>query len=251
VDSQRESVRREFSHQAANFEAEGSLFRDPGILDWIATNVPVAPAARILDVAGGTGQTGRYLARDGATAVIVDLTDEMLEEGLRSTRAEGRDGEVLFVRGDATALPFPAQQFDVVVSRFALHHMDDPGRAIAEMARVCRADGSLTLIDLVGGGERHDELERLRDPSHTRALTAAEMRSHLDAASRSLARSAEREQPLPVGPWLDQAHTPPAAREQIEAALEAEADGGAATGLRAHRRDGTLAIVHTWLLLGA
>jgi hypothetical protein len=129
--------------------------------------------------------------------------------------------------------------------------MDDPGRAIAEMARVCRPDGSLTLIDLIDGGARHDELERLRDPSHTHALTAAEMRSHLEAAGRPPARSAEREQPLPVGPWLDQAHTPPAAREQIEAALEAEADGGSATGLRSCRHEGTLAIVHTWLLLGA
>jgi hypothetical protein len=32
------------------------------------------------------------------------------------------------------------------------------------MARVCRLEGSLTVIDMVSGGARHDELERLRDP---------------------------------------------------------------------------------------
>ena len=131
---QREAVRREFSKQASNFESSGSLFRHGGILGWIAAHVEVPANARILDVAGGTGQLGRHLARDGATAVIVDLTDAMLAAGLRSVQEEGRD-DVVFVRGDAAGVPFPDDQFDVVVSRFALHHMDDPATAINR----CRA----------------------------------------------------------------------------------------------------------------
>jgi ubiquinone/menaquinone biosynthesis C-methylase UbiE len=248
-DEQRETVRREFAKQASNFEAPGSLFRASGILDWIAGYVEVGPGSRILDVAGGTGQLGRYLARDGASAVIVDLTDAMLAAGLRSVLEEGR-GDVVFVRGDAANLPFPDDQFDVVVSRFALHHMDDPGTAIAEMARVSRPDGSVTLIDMVAGGARHDELERLRDPSHTRALREDELRSLLSAAGREARREGRHEQELPVEPWLDQAQTPPDARERIRAALEHEAEGGTPTGLRAARADDTLTITQTWLLLG-
>jgi 2-polyprenyl-3-methyl-5-hydroxy-6-metoxy-1,4-benzoquinol methylase len=54
------------------------LFRHGGILEWIAAHVEVPPEGRILDVAGETGQLGQQLAGDGASAVIVDLTDAML-----------------------------------------------------------------------------------------------------------------------------------------------------------------------------
>jgi ubiquinone/menaquinone biosynthesis C-methylase UbiE len=249
MEGQRETVRREFARQASNFEAEGSLFRHGGILGWIAAHVEVPPGARILDVAGGTGQLGRHLARVGATAVIVDLTDEMLAAGMRSVQEEGRD-DVVFVRGDATNLPFPDGQFDVVVSRFALHHMDDPGRAVEEMTRVCHPEGSVTLIDMVSGGHRHDELERLRDPSHTRALPEDELRAALAAAGREANREADWEQAMPLEPWLDQAKTPDGARQQIRAALEEETEGGPPTGLRPARADGGLTISQIWLLLG-
>jgi ubiquinone/menaquinone biosynthesis C-methylase UbiE len=248
-DEQRETVRREFAKQASNFEAPGSLFRESGILDWIAAHIEIGPGSRILDVAGGTGQLGRHLARDGATAVIVDLTDAMLAAGLRSVLDEGRD-DVVFVRGDATNLPFPDDQFDVVVSRFALHHMDDPATAIEEMARVCRQDGSVTLIDMVAGSSRHDELERLRDPSHTRALPEDELRSLLSAAGRETHREARHEQEMPVERWLEQSKTPKDTGERIRVALEEEAEGGAPTGLRAARSDGALTITQTWVLLG-
>jgi ubiquinone/menaquinone biosynthesis C-methylase UbiE len=248
-DAQRETVRREFARQASNFEKSGSLFRDTGILDWIAAHVDVRDGARILDVAGGTGQLGRYLARDGATAVIVDLTDAMLAAGLRSVGEEGRD-DVVFVRGDATDLPFPDDQFDVVVSRFALHHMDDPGAAIAEMARVCAPEGGVTLIDMVAGGPRHDELERLRDPSHTRALPEEELRAAFAAAGRETEHEADWEQTMPVEPWLEQAKTPDDSREQIRTALEMETEGGEATGMHAARTDDDLTVSQRWLLLG-
>jgi ubiquinone/menaquinone biosynthesis C-methylase UbiE len=108
-EAQEEILRREFSRQAHNFEAPRSLFRDTSILEWIGGHLPVAPGARILDVAGGTGRLARHLAAgaDGATGVVVDLTDEMLSAGLRSALDDGRT-DVVFVRGDATALPFPA-----------------------------------------------------------------------------------------------------------------------------------------------
>jgi SAM-dependent methyltransferase len=248
VDDARETLVREFTAQAPSFEARGSLFRDEGILGWIAAEVPVPAGALVLDVAGGTGQTGRRLARDGATAVIADVTEAMLAAGMAATREEGRDG-VVFVRADATALPFPDGQFDVVVSRFALHHMTDPDGAVAEMARVCRPEGSLALIDMVQGGHRHDELERLRDPSHTRALAEPELRSLMERAGRPAAASSSREQAMPAGPWLEQARTPPERREPILRALGEEADGGAPTGLRASRSGDQLTVAQDWLLL--
>ncbi|MQA74531.1 MAG: methyltransferase domain-containing protein [Solirubrobacterales bacterium] len=247
---QREITRREFARQSSNFERAGSLFGDRGILGWIAEHVPVPAGGRILDVAGGTGQTGRHLARDGASAVIVDLTDEMLRAGLRSIVDEGRR-DVTFVRGDAADLPFPDDQFDVVVCRFALHHMDDPKRAIGEMARVCSPAGEVTIIDMVNGGARHDELERLRDPSHTRALAEAELPDLLAAAAIEPTRFAEHEQAIPLEPWLEQSSTPEADRERIRDLIGTEADGGEPSGLRGARgADGALTIAQRWVIAG-
>jgi SAM-dependent methyltransferase len=144
----RDVTRREFARQAASFERAGSLFRAGDILEWIGAHVPVTAADVVLDVAGGTGQLARHLARSAAFAVVVDLTAEMLQTGARSAHDAG-DRNVVFVEGDATRLPFASEQFDVVVSRFALHHVDDVAAAGREMARVCRPGGAVAIIDLV------------------------------------------------------------------------------------------------------
>jgi ubiquinone/menaquinone biosynthesis C-methylase UbiE len=247
----RELTQREFARQSSNFEQAGSLFRDDSILGWIADNVTVPRGARVLDVAGGSGQVGRYITRSGGRAFIVDVTDEMLQAGLRSVREEGRR-DVTFVHGDAAELPFPGGQFDVVVSRFALHHMQDPAIAIREMARMCTPDGSVTIIDMVSGGARHDELERLRDPSHTRALAAEEFGELLATAGIPPQRFSEREQTMSVEPWLEQSSTREEDRQSIRAVLAAEADGGDASGLRAVRTpDGELSITQRWKLSGS
>lgn len=60
----------------------------------------------------------------------------MLEQGAQAVRAENRN-DVVFVHADVTALPFPEAQFEVVVSRFALHHLVDIGTGLREMQRVC------------------------------------------------------------------------------------------------------------------
>jgi hypothetical protein len=96
------------------------------------------------------------------------------------------------------------------------------------------------VIDMVSepgeAGARHNELERLRDPSHTRALEEDELLDALAAASVEATIAAERRQRLPAVPWLERAASPDAPRERILAALEEEAAGGPPTGLHAARR---------------
>lgn len=228
----RDVTRREFARQVGEFERPDSFFGDRQVLEWIAEHVPVGPDDVVLDVAGGAGHVGRHLATGAAFAVVVDLTREMLAAGVAAGRRD-----VVFVEGDATALPFAGEQFDVVVCRFAFHHIDEPARAAAEMARVARPGGTVAVIDMVSlpgaEGERHNELERLRDPSHTRALEQDELPAVLDAAGVDAAIVAERRQRMPAVPWLERAASPDAPRERILAALEAEAAGGEATGLHA------------------
>jgi SAM-dependent methyltransferase len=241
----RDVTRREFARQVTEFERPDSFFGDLQVLEWIAAHVPVSQHDVVLDVAGGAGHVGRHLAENAAFAVVVDLTREMLQAGVKAGSPN-----TVFVEGDATALPFADGQFDVVVCRFAFHHIDEPARAAAEMARVARPGGTVAVIDMVSepgaAGARHNELERLRDPSHTRALEEDELLSVLDAAGVDAAVVAARRQPMPAVPWLERAASPDAPRHQILAALEAEAAGGEATGL--HAAADPLRIHQDWVI---
>jgi len=159
-------------------------------------------------------------------------------------------GNVLFVEGDAAAMPFLDASFDVAVSRFAFHHLPDPEPVAREMARVVKPGGAVAMIDMVDGGGRHNELERLRDPSHTRALAEDELAALFEGHGVRLAERGERRQAIPAEPWMERAYPPPGVSEQVLDVLRAEAGGGEPTGLEAHENDaGVLHIAQRWVLL--
>jgi ubiquinone/menaquinone biosynthesis C-methylase UbiE len=251
AEAHRETTRREFSKQAQSFERPGSIFRDRDLLEWIGEHVPVSDTDVVLDVAGGSGRLGRYLAERAAFAVIADLTPEMLATGAASAAEEGARN-VLFTEGDATHLPFPEAQFDVVVSRFAFHHLDDPADAAREMARVCRPGGLVAVIDMVAEDDalaaRRDELERLRDPSHTRALTPDELIGLMKDAGIAAELASARHRTLDAVRWIEQGQPAEDAAGEVLAALEDEAGGGGATGLEAARTDEAVVIRHLYVI---
>jgi ubiquinone/menaquinone biosynthesis C-methylase UbiE len=82
--------------------------------------------------------------------------------------------------GECTRRPFADASFDCAVTRFSFHHFLNPQAVLREMQRVCRPGGTVLVADVTPpteaqAGFNHREL--LRDPSHTRALTRAEVRS--------------------------------------------------------------------------
>jgi SAM-dependent methyltransferase len=245
-------VQREFAMQAQTFEDPSYLFGDRRIIGWIQEHVPAVSGDAVLDVAGGTGRMARAYAPDASLAVVLDLTPQMLTTGGREARNAGLSN-VLFVRGDAAEMPFLDRTFDLVLSRFAVHHFPEPTRQIDEMTRVCRPGGRVAIIDLVAAEEslaaEHDRIERLRDPSHTRGLSVRELSQLLQDAEAPVEHETFREQRLPVERWLSQAQTPPDVASAIRAELAAELDGGPPTGARASMHDGELHLTQRWAIL--
>src|SRR5262249_57315235 len=103
-------------------------------------------------------------------------------------------------RGGPAALPSPDASFDAVVPRFSFHHLLAPAKALAEMVRVCRAGGRVVVCDVytttAEQAAEYDRLERLRDPSHVRALRLEELPAVLGEAGAARTRAA-RSPPAP------------------------------------------------------
>jgi demethylmenaquinone methyltransferase / 2-methoxy-6-polyprenyl-1,4-benzoquinol methylase len=99
--------------------------------------------ARALDVAAGPGNVATELLAHGAREVVaLDLSFAMLAEGARRGRAD-----LHWVNGDAQALPFADESFDVVTISFGLRNVPDPQRALDEFARVTRPGGRVVVCE--------------------------------------------------------------------------------------------------------
>lgn len=99
---------------------------------------------RVLEVAAGTGRNFRWYSGN-ASVVAVDLSIHMLERAREKARTLGR--EYLFAVMNAERLAFRDNAFDSVVSTLSTCTFPDPLAALREMARVCRADGRLLLLE--------------------------------------------------------------------------------------------------------
>jgi len=102
----------------------------------------------VLDVACGPGNFSREFARavrpDGLV-VGIDASPTMLERGGEELR-EADPGNLVLIRGDATALPFGDASFDATCCFAALHLFPEPFAALDEMRRVLRPGGRIALM---------------------------------------------------------------------------------------------------------
>lgn len=138
----------------------------------------LAPDLDVLDVACGPGILACALAPYARSVLGIDITPAMIDQG-RLRQARMAVDNVDWRIGNATSLPFDDQCFDRVTTRYSLHHMTDPAAVLMEMKRVCRSGGRIVVIDATPSPETqqaYDRMEKLRDPSHTSALTLDALR---------------------------------------------------------------------------
>ena len=107
---------------------------------------------RALDLGTGPGQIVIKLARRLTRwkFVGVDRSSNMIAEAVANLAVAGNElaGRVEFHVADASALPFPRAAFDLVLCNSVLHHMAEPAKLLAEIARVARPRGAILLRDL-------------------------------------------------------------------------------------------------------
>jgi ubiquinone/menaquinone biosynthesis C-methylase UbiE len=251
----RAAVERAFSQQASAFEDQRLNRVFTTNVEWLFEQLALDPDYLLLDVAAGTGHAARALAPFVRGVVALDATEAMLEAGKLAAEQAGI-GNVVFQRGDAAALPFMDRSFDVVVSRFAVHHFEQPSLQVAEMSRCLRADGQLAIADLVCDDDPEiaavqNRLERWRDPSHTAMLTVDGLRDLFALAGLPVGEVQTRDIDRPLTPWLQQTEASGDVVARIGEELRAELRGGPATGFHPREQDGELHFVQRFASLTA
>jgi len=178
--SHRDLILDQFTRQAVPFSTSPGI-KDEQALRLIVEFTGAGPQDTVLDVACGGGIVVCAFAKVVKHATGIDLTPAMIDRA-RALAAEQQLTNVSWKVGDVTPLPYPNGAFSLVTSRFAFHHFLDPQAVLAEMTRVCAPGGRVAVIDSEASPEpakaaEFNRMEKLRDPSHVRAMPLVELKN--------------------------------------------------------------------------
>jgi len=119
-----------------------SRFMESSAVDFLR-RLDVQPGARLLDVACGSGQVALLAARDGANVTGVDIATNSISAARGRALVENLD--VRFDEGDAEALPYEPESFDVVTTLYGAMFAPRPELVTEELLRVCRSGGTIAM----------------------------------------------------------------------------------------------------------
>lgn len=121
-----------------------SRYMESSAVEFLA-RLPLRPGDRLLDVACGSGQLALLAARKGAVVTGVDIATNSIEAARGRARADGL--EARFDEGDAEALPYADESFDVVATIYGAMFAPRPDRVARELVRVCRRGGTIAMAN--------------------------------------------------------------------------------------------------------
>ncbi len=151
----------------------------------LAHRAGVTSASRVLDIGCGVGGPMLQLAEAfGCRVTGLDLVDTSIDRARQLAADRGLDTLATFEQGDAAALPFADQSFDVVWGQDAWCHIPDKPAMLAEAARVLRPGGTIAFTDwVVGQGMTEDERHRALDAAvSTTAVSTGDYQALLTEA---------------------------------------------------------------------
>jgi ubiquinone/menaquinone biosynthesis C-methylase UbiE len=186
------------------------------------------PDARVLDLGCGGGHVAYAVAPHVAEVVACDLSEQMLQ-AVAETAAQRGLANLHTKLGPAERLPFVADEFDLVLSRYSAHHWRDLDAGLREAVRVLVPGGRLGIVDVVSPGwPAHDTflqaVEVLRDTSHVRNRSRAEWAEALARAGLDVAALRSFRVRLVFADWIARMRTPPTMASAIRALQDAVSD---------------------------
>jgi ubiquinone/menaquinone biosynthesis C-methylase UbiE len=244
----RRRVVDQFTRQAVAFS------RMPSQSEEVLTAAAAAgPDADVLDVACGPGLTACMFATSARRVTGIDITPAMITQARRLQTDRGLQN-LRWVVGDVAALPFPDAGFDVVFTRYSLHHLTRPRAVVSEMRRVCAAGGRIVVVDMFAmtpaQGEALDSFERLRDPSHVRALGLEELTSLFERAGLERPQANFYRHEVPLDALMAGSFPNPGDADKL-AAMVLHDVGVDRLGLDARHKEGRVSVAYPIVVLSA
>jgi SAM-dependent methyltransferase len=233
MDRHERDLERAFDGQAERFE-RGPVQSDPRALLRLVELAALPQGARVLDAGCGPGLVAEAFLAAGYRVVGVDLSAEMVR---RARERCARFGErASFEQGSFFALA-PGERYDAAVSRYVLHHVEDPLRFIRALAECVGAGGVVVASDHTtdpapAAARWHQQIERARDHTHTSNPTPGQMVDLFAAAGLQSIALAEERFELDFDEWFDRG-TPSMPKADVRAMVLAGRARGFAPRLKA------------------
>lgn len=218
-----EAIRRQFDRAAAAYGTSPIFAQGRDLALMVEATAPSA-AMMVLDVGCAAGHTAFAFAPHVRAVVGVDLSRDMLGEAARQAAARGIEN-VRWEEASAAALPYADATFDIVACRMVVHHFPVLVPSLAEMARVLKPGGQMIVVDTISPEDEAladfiNQIEVLRDPSHSRNWTITEWQAAGQEIGVAFAVVSRWDLPLDFADWTARQQTPPDSITRIEALFD-------------------------------
>ncbi len=212
-----------FDGQADRFE-KAPVQTDPDALRRLVLAADFPADSLIFDAGCGPGLVSLALLEAGHRVVGVDLSGEMIAKA-RSRCASFGDRATFDHGPIGTEARSKPRNFNGSISRYVLHHVTDPLKFLQEQIALVRPGGIVALSDHTTDprpdlAEGHEEVERLRDRTHTRNLTPGRIVDLFALAGLEAIRSVEESFTLDFDEWFDRG-TPLAPKPEVRDRIRA------------------------------
>lgn len=216
----KEAVRKQFARTVEAFSKTAVRDTPEVQAEKLAFAKP-QPTDIALDVACGPGELVLGLAPRVKSARGIDITYEMLRQA-REFQRERQIANACFDLGEVEQLPYPDGFFDLVTCQCSIHHLEKPHLALKEMVRVMKLDGRLMIIDTLAPEsdakfDLHNQIEKVRDPSHTEALRLTTFLQMFEELGLEIARQSLRRRERSFNHWMLRGGLNPKHKRYVEA----------------------------------
>jgi ubiquinone/menaquinone biosynthesis C-methylase UbiE len=239
-------AREQFRRRPAAYAMPTSPF-DQKFIAFLISISGVSRNDDVLELACGSGNTILGFAERCGYGVGIDVIEEPLGTA-RKAAIERNLNNVDFVLSEIERLSFDDDTFDGALCRFSFHHIVNPARVFAELARVVAPGGWMVIADMVASedpakAELHNQMERLCDPMHSRTLPVSEFEQMFAENSFRTAMKVERDARLTLDDWIRFGGASPENAAKLREMAAAAVDQDRA-GLRFSRDGDQIRLMH-------
>jgi ubiquinone/menaquinone biosynthesis C-methylase UbiE len=201
-------------------------------LDALESSARREAPKRALDLGAGGGHVAYRLALHASSVVALDLSAEMMAAVANAARDRGLANIETCV-APTEDMPFEAETFDFLASRFSAHHWRDFEAGLREARRILKIGATAIFIDVVSPGQAAldthlQAVELLRDPSHVRDYTAIQWQAALARAGFGVRKFEARRLRMDFSTWVARMQTSETHRMAIRSLQQQTTSGTAA-----------------------